>query len=267
MTATPTPGAAPGAAPLGSLDLSDSRRIPFTRLVRVELRKMADTRAGFWLLVSIVLITAAIITIFFLAADESDRVFINFIGITATPQGLLLPVLGILLVTSEWGQRTALTTFALEPSRPRVLWAKVAAALLIGLAAIVVAVALAALATVIGGQDGAWENIGADDFGNLAILQVSGLVQGLAFGMVLLNSAGAIVAYFVLPIAFSIVANLWTAMRDAAPWVDIGTAQGPLAAGVDLTGEQWAQVLVVTLIWIVLPFAVGLWRVLRAEVK
>ena len=112
--------------------------------MRVELRKMADTRAGFWLLLSIGLITAAILVIFLLVAPDDQKTFLNFMGATATPQGFLLPVLGILLVTSEWGQRTALTTFALEPSRPRVIGAKFVAALLIGLAAIVVAVALAA---------------------------------------------------------------------------------------------------------------------------
>ena len=38
--------------------------------------------------------------------------------------GILLPVLGILLVTSEWSQRTAMVTFTLEPSRSRVIAAK-----------------------------------------------------------------------------------------------------------------------------------------------
>ena len=34
-----------------------------------------------------------------------------------------------------------------------------------------------------------------------------------------------------------------------------------------MSGEQWAQLAVGTAIWVVLPFVVGLWRVLRAEVK
>ena len=68
-------------------------------------------------------------------------------GVTATPQGFLLPVLGILLVTSEWTQRTALVSFTLMPVRGRVLVAKVLAALIAGLAAIVLAMAVAALAT------------------------------------------------------------------------------------------------------------------------
>lgn len=250
-----------------TLDVSDTRPVPFLRTVGVELRKMADTRAGMWLLVSVALITLAIVVIVFLVAPQDDQVFLTFMGATATPQGFVLPVLGILLVTSEWGQRTTLTTFALEPSRAKIIWAKVVAALVLGFAAIVVAVAVAAVATLLAGADGAWENIGVDDFGKFGLLQLSGLLQGLAFGLIFLNSAAAIVCFFVLPIAFSIVANLWSALRDAAPWVDLGTSQVPLFSGVDVTGEQWAQLATGSAIWILLPFLAGLVRVLRAEVK
>jgi ABC-2 type transport system permease protein len=250
-----------------TLDLTGTPRIPTSRLINVELRKLADTRSGKWLLITIGLITAAIIAIFFLTADQSERTFLNFIGVTATPQGFLLPVMGILLVTSEWTQRTALVSFTLMPVRGRVLFAKVVAALIAGLAAIVLAVAIASLATVLGGADNAWAGIGADDFGKFGLLQASGILQGLAFGLLFLNSAAAIVTYFVVPIAFSIVAGLWSAMQDAAPWVDLGTAQTPLFEGSHLTGEQWAQLGTATLIWVVLPFVLGLVRVLRAEVK
>ena len=93
--------------PTATLDTSGTARVPFARLVSVELRKMWDTRAGLWLLGSIVVVTAAFMLIFFFVADSQDRSFENFIGFAATPQGFLLPVLGILLVTQEWGQRMA----------------------------------------------------------------------------------------------------------------------------------------------------------------
>ena len=250
-----------------TLDISGTSPVPFGRLIGVELRKMADTRAGMWLLILIGLITAAIVTIFYFAAPDSERTFLNFMGATAAPQGFLLPVLGILLVTSEWGQRTTLTTFVLEPSRPKVIAAKVVAALLLGLVAIVLAVGVAALATVLAGEPGAWDNIGGDDFAKFGLLQMSGVLQGLAFGLIFLNSAAAIVSFFVLPLAFSIVATLWSALQDAAPWIDLGTSQQPLFSGVDLTGEQWAQLATSSAIWIVLPFVAGLIRVIRAEVK
>ena len=250
-----------------TLDVSGTPRIPLTRLVLVELRKLADTRSGKWLLIAIGVITLLIVTAVFLTAKPSDRTFLNFMGATATPQGFLLPVLGILLVTSEWNQRTALVTFTLMPLRGKVVVAKVIAALLAGLAAIVLAVALAALATVAGGATDAWSNIGPDDLAKFGVLQATGVLQGLAFGLLFLNSAAAIVVYFVVPIAFSILANLWSALKDAAPWIDLGTSQPPLYSGVDMTGEQWAQLATSTAIWVLLPFALGVLRVLRAEVK
>jgi ABC-2 type transport system permease protein len=259
--------AAQGARATGTLDLSTTSRVPLARLVKVEMRKMVDTRAGLWLLIAIVAITALITVIFMLTADERDRTFANFIGIMATPQGFLLPVLGILLVTQEWSQRTGMVTFTLEPHRAKVIVAKVLAALLFGLLAVVIAIVFASIGTLVSGGPDAWAGIGVDDFGKYTLLQVTGVLQGLAFGLIFLNSAAAIVSFFVLPIAFSIVASLWDALSDIAPWVDLGTSQQPLFEPSNLTGEQWAQLATGTLIWVVLPFVAGMIRVLRAEVK
>lgn len=262
MTTAPTASTAQT-----TLDLSSTPKVPVTRLVKVEMRKMIDTRAGLWLIIAIVAITALITVIFMLTADDKDRTFTNFMGVMATPQGFLLPVLGILLVTQEWSQRTGMVTFTLEPHRGKVIGAKVVAALLFGLAAVAIAIVFAVLGTAVSGGPDAWVNIGPDDFFKFGLLQVTGVLQGLAFGLIFLNSAAAIVTYFVLPIAFSIVASLWSALNDVAPWVDLGTSQQPLFDGSNLTGEQWAQVATGTLIWVVLPFVAGLVRVLRAEVK
>lgn len=249
------------------LDLSGTDRVPMTRLVGVELRKLTDTRAGKWLLIAIGLITALVITVFYITADAGDRTFVNFMAATAGPQGFLLPVLGILLVTSEWSQRTALVTFSLVPVRSRILTAKVLAAVLAGLAAIVAAIAVAAVATVLGGSANAWAHIGVDDLGKFALLQVSAILQGLAFGLLLLNSAAAIVLYFVIPSAFSILTGLVKSIRPAQPWIDLSAAQQPLFSSGTMTGSDWVHLASGTLLWVVLPFVVGLVRVLRAEVK
>jgi ABC-type transport system involved in multi-copper enzyme maturation permease subunit len=263
-TATGTTGT---DLPPGALDVSGTRGIPFSRLVRVELRKLADTRAGRWLLAVIAVVTALIVVIVFINTDPPDRTFMSFIAATATPQGFVLPVLGILLVTSEWSQRTALVTFTLEPARGRVVAAKVVAALIAGIAAILLAMAVAALAATAGGAAHPWTHLGLDDLGKFALLQISGILQGLAFGLLLLSSAPAIVLYYVLPTAFSIVANVWGALSHAAPWVDLGTSQQPLFSGQHMSGEQWWHLASGSAIWIVLPFLLGLVRVLRAEVK
>jgi len=41
--------------------------------------------------------------------------------LSVLPQSWLLPVLGIMAVTSEWTQRTGLVTHTLEPRRSRIL--------------------------------------------------------------------------------------------------------------------------------------------------
>jgi ABC-type transport system involved in multi-copper enzyme maturation permease subunit len=241
--------------------------IPMSRLVRVEVRKMADTRSGMWLLIGLAAITLAIVAIYFVTADQSERTFLHFMGATLGPQGFLLPVLGILLITSEWSQRTGLVSFTLVPLRGRVLTAKVIAGLLAGLAAIVLSVGLAALATVVGGASDGFAHFGADELGKFAILQVTGILQGLAFGLLFLSSAPAIVSYFVFPTALNILGSLWSPLHDIQPWIDLWASQAPLFTADNLSGEQWAQIGVSNLIWVVVPFLIGLVRVLRAEVK
>jgi hypothetical protein len=175
--------------------------------------------------------------------------------------------MGILLVTQEWSQRTAMVTFTLEPHRSRTLAAKVYAALLLGLTAILLAFAVGTVATLVFGTDDAFAQVEMVDFAKFGIAQASGVLQGLAFGLLFLNSAAAIVTYFVLPTAFSVLANVVEFLKDKAAWIDLGTAQEPLFRSGNLSGEEWAQIAVTAAIWVAIPFLVGLWRMLRAEVK
>ena len=93
---------------------------------------MFDTRSGFWLMASIlitsVLATAAIIVF----APDDQQTYDNFAAAVGIPMTIILPIIGILAVTSEWSQRSGLTTFTLVPHRGRVLWAKFIAAVGVG---------------------------------------------------------------------------------------------------------------------------------------
>ena len=145
MSATHASPSQPAPGTPSRFDVSGTQRVPFQRLVAVELRKIADTRSGRWLLAAILALTLIFMGIYLFAADPGDRVFGAFLAIASTPQGFLLPVLGILLVTSEWSQRTAMVTFALEPSRGRVVAAKTVSALIWGASAFLAAIVIAAL--------------------------------------------------------------------------------------------------------------------------
>jgi ABC-2 type transport system permease protein len=252
-----------------TLDVSGTPGVPLSRLVRVELRKMVDTRAGMWLLIAIGVVTGLATLIFGLVGHDQDKTFGAFLGFAGAPQGFLLPVLGILLVTQEWGQRTGMVTFTLEPHRGRVLRAKVYAALVLAIGAIVVAFAFAVLATLVLGGSNRWGDFTAIDVLKITVGQLAGTIQGFSYGLLLLVSAAAIVTYFVLPQVISIVVNVVPALTDKAPWLDFGTAQSKLFSFGEgnLSGKEWTQLAVTGFVWVVIPFLVGLWRVLRAEVK
>jgi hypothetical protein len=99
-------------------------RIPLARLTRVELRKMFDTRSGFWLMASL-LITALLATAgVILWAPDSDLTYTTFVSAIRFPMAVILPLIAILSITSEWSQRSGLTTFTLVPHRSRVIGAK-----------------------------------------------------------------------------------------------------------------------------------------------
>ncbi|QIK65710.1 ABC transporter permease [Nocardioides sp. HDW12B] len=250
-----------------TLDVSGTAPVTLARLVRVELRKMSDTRAGLWLLSIIGVITVLVIVAFFAVGESDDRTFLALLGFASIPQGVLLPVLGILLVTQEWGQRTAMVTFTLVPDRGRVLLAKCLAAVVLVLAGLALAALVALPLSLLGGSDAPFDGVTANVAASLLIGFLLGIVWGLAFGMVFLSSAVAIVLYFLVPTITSVVSGVWSSARDWLAWVDLGTSQGALFTEGGPSGEQWAQIATGSLVWIVLPGAVGIWRILRSEVK
>src|SRR5436190_14892223 len=111
MTATALPS--PFAA-------SRDERPGLSRLTLVELRKMTDTRAGFWLQLAVVGLTLAIAGLILGFGNDTDQSLEQMLKATIQPSANLLPVIGILLVSSEWSQRTAQVTFTLVPRRMRV---------------------------------------------------------------------------------------------------------------------------------------------------
>lgn len=254
--------------PFPRLDFTLTPRTRFSRLVSVELRKTVDTRAGRWLVAAILAITAASMLLYYAIGDDAAKTFRDFIGFAAQPQTFLLPVLGILLITSEWSQRTALVTFTLAPSRTMVIGAKVVAAMLLSLVAYAGAVLLAAMATLVAGRDDGFDDVTAPVLLLFLAVQLLGILQGVAYGLLLLSTPAAIVTFFVLPTASTLVFTTVPALGDLAPWLDLQTAQSPLVNGdFTLAAEQLAQIGVTALIWVVLPFIAGWLRVMRAEIK
>jgi ABC-2 type transport system permease protein len=235
------------------------------RLVAVELRKIVDTRAGFWMQVATVALTVVVVIVRLATGDAADHTFASVLSLGIKPAAVLLPVAGILLVTSEWSQRTGMITFALVPVRSRVVAAKLAASLVLafGMLAVSVAIVAAGVAVASPGVDGAWSDA-PTLIAQSAVYLGGGMLTGVAFGMVLLASASAIVTLFALPIAWTAVASL-SFLAHAAPWLDTRLALGPMPEEV-MSATQWAHAGTALALWMLLPLLIGTWRITRREV-
>jgi len=247
--------------------------IPLGRIVRVELRKMFDTRSGFWLIASIGIsgLLATIATIAF--APDKDLTYYNFAAAIGFPITVILPMIALLSITSEWSQRSGLTTFTYVPSRRRVVLAKTWSAVIVAIASMLFAFAVGAVGNVVGstiaGTPTIWDLSVAHAttivLGNLVSLSI-----GVMVGMLVLSSAGGLVTYFVLALVVPNLTGLLAAsqdwFKDLQPWVDLPFAQTPLFEGMD-TGADWAHVATSFALWIVVPGYFGLRRVMHSEVK
>jgi ABC-type transport system involved in multi-copper enzyme maturation permease subunit len=241
-------------------------RPTLTRLTVVELRKMTDTRAGFWLQLSVVGLAVLVVVINALAGHASDHQFMDYFSGTSQGISALLPVLGILLVTSEWSQRTAMITFTLVPQRARVVGAKVLAAVALALVALVVALLLAVIGTALTdpGIGRTWR-LPPGALGQVALYLTATMLIGVAFGAVLLNSAPAIVLYYLVPIGFGALGAIH-ALDKPMLWIDQSRAMEHITDRF-LSGSEWAHVGTSLALWILVPLVVGLGRIQRSEIR
>lgn len=250
---------------------------PFRRVLRVEARKMFDTRSGFWMLASIGILSVIATGATIIFGDRETLTFEDFASAVGIPMSVILPMIGVLSVTSEWSQRTALTTFTLVPSRGRTVAAKLvnvlAIGLAIGLAAMLVAMAVGAVGNLIVsnavGVDTQW-GVSVAEVAQIVLASEIGMLMGFVLGLIIRNSPGAIVGYFVyalvIPGVSGALASAQDWWADNAPWFDLNSAVFPLYDD-SLGGEAWAQLGVASLIWLVIPGLIGLRLMLRSEVK
>jgi ABC-2 type transport system permease protein len=186
---------------------------------------------------------------------------------------IILPIIAVLSVTSEWSQRSGLATFTLVPHRGRVLLAKALAVVLVTVPATLVAFGVGAAGNVAGSAladvPAVWDQ-DLVDVGYFALGQTLLLLVGFVLGALIRNSSGAIVAYmiygFVAPglLAFLAFNQAWFA--DARPWLDPKYNQDALLRG-DVAGDQWSQLAVTAFVWLVVPMVAAVVNVLRSEVK
>ena len=217
-------------------------------------------------MVAAIAVTVVAVIVRVVIGDAQDHTFLSVLNVGLQPTALVLPIIGILLVTSEWSQRTGLITFTLTPLRWRVVAAKLLASLVLVAAALsmVLAVVAAGVLVAAPGVDGTWDGSGAM-VGQTAVYLLTGTIGGVAFGAALLASAPAFVAYFALPTAWAAVVSL-PFLDGVAPWVDKFRGLGPMSEEV-LSATQWAHAGTTVLVWMVVPLLIGAYRITRREVS
>lgn len=257
--------------------------IPFTRLVAVEWRKMIDTVAGRWLMIVTALMMALTIIGMLTAValnDNFEPTDNDFSGALQLIVLLLAPVFAIMVTTSEWGQRTHLTAFTLEPRRTRVLGAKFGAVVIFAVATLALALVLGAAgnaATSLFDRDVVW-NMSASDLAWAVLLQFALILSAFALGLLVLNTAAAVAIFYVAAIVlrfivYPIFMGLFGWFVDLAPFVDVFFAFAVASGGEDLDGDvidgiaRFAPLLSSLTIWLLIPGFLGTWRATRAEVK
>ena len=255
----------PAAAPIA---VNSSPGIPFARLFHVELRKQTDTRASLALLAIIAVGMLGFTAIELFMNSDGPKSFEMFQAGALMPLMMFLPVIAILAVTSEWSQRTALVTFVWEPRRGRVIAAPFASALLLAILGALLALGIAALGTALAGalgSDVTW-SFAPSVLGGLLVTLVLLVAQGIAFGLLIQNTPGAIVAYFVLPTIMTMLSSLVGWIGKYADWIDLTFATAGVSNG-EFNSATISRAAVASLLWIVLPGVLGLIRMWRREVK
>lgn len=239
--------------------------IPFLTLLRVESRKMLDTRSGKAVLATIIGIALVILGWLTIRGDTPAS-FERFSNATMAGVSLLTPIIAVLAMASEWTQRTALTTFTLAPRRGRVLAAKFLSAILLLAAVNLFVLVLVAGTTELNGLIHG-DPTSYDGFGGIVrttlIIGTLTATMAAAFGAVAAQTAVALVAYFIAPTAFSLFSL--AVLGNSAPWFDVFSAFDRLSGS-----DPWVnmgQTLTAVTIWVIIPAVVGIVRSLRREVK
>ena len=252
-----------------TIDLEPTRQtaVPpqrFTTQLRVETRKLLDTRGGLAVL-GVIIATCVFALIWLLSHSKYPVTFHRYSTGAANIVAFLIPVVTLMAMTAEWTQRTALSTFTMSPRRGRVLTAKFLAGLAVSTVVLGTVLLFAAGATVLGGLihgHATWEPMGSD-IRTYFIIMFLEVVMAAAFAAIAGQTAVALVAYFIFPSAWAAFAD--NVLGGTARWFDIFAAYDRLSSPHPF--DHMGQTLTAVACWIMVPAVLGIRRSLRREIK
>lgn len=235
--------------------------LTFTRTVAVEARKLVNTTAG----LTLSLAAVPLMAVFAFGRTFSpapDTTLGQVVSVASIPASWILMVCAVLLVATEFS-RTAGITFTLDPHRGRVLAAKAAAVVSVALLATLIALGLG-MAAALAGQATGHELPLTLDPTRLAInagaLMFTGLTA-LAWALLTRNAPAPIVVLLLWPTLAMLAANFSDTARELLSWINIDA----VLTLVNPSPLVWAKLTTSVLFWIVLPGAIGAWRLLRGD--
>ena len=249
----------------GTLLAPPAGPLRFHRLLRVEWRKSIDTRAARWLLTAIAIFTAGAAMLPLFLPQEMQQGWLSYLAMTALVLALLLPLVSIMTLTSEWGQRSVLVTFTQEPRRDRVVAAKVLSGLALALLGAAYAFGISAAAMAVSdilGRSVTW-SVEWKYVAGFTLFVIVNSLMGMAFGALLLNTPAAIVVFLVLPTLWTILSFGW--LEDLGRWLDTAQTYRYILES-DWNGHT-GPILVSLAVWVALPLTLGTMRTLRREVS
>jgi ABC-type transport system involved in multi-copper enzyme maturation permease subunit len=248
-----------------------------TALVQSELLKIRTTRAWWAYLVVIVLLTG-IGTAGSIGSSESlDRSTVSFqldLVSTAGVSVLIAIILGITMITTEFRHGTVTPTFLAEPHRERVILSKAIAAVVfaIGFAllalAVVAAVAIPWL-TIVDAQLHLGDTELVQRAGEQILSTVLWALMGVAIGTAVHSQVAALVGTLIwIFLVESLLVGLLglvdaDGVAEYLPFHALDAADG--TGGDNLL--SYGPGLGVTLGWILLLGAFGIWRTLRRDIS
>jgi len=245
-----------------------------TRLVRAEFLKLRTTQVWFWLLLATIAISALVVVGQMAGSGSSIRtpgdVPQLWSGFAQTPGYILVFVLGVLGVTTEFRYQTITPTVLTTPSRWTIVTAKMITYALTGVAFAVVAVAVEFAVGLpwLASRDIAvhWGSgpVVHSIVGTLLVIALFGIV-GLGFGALLRNQIVGVVVGIIfllvlenILVAIPVVKHAWPYTPNGAVQAIVYTPGGgnsDTANGVHLL-PGWAGVIVL-LLWAFVPAIVG----------
>jgi hypothetical protein len=240
------------------------------REVLIELRKYAGTRGGRTVLIAVAALTAGLSVVGAVVATGAP---LSLSGALAFPMTLLeiaLPLVVLLLWTTEWSTRDVVQTFVFRPRRGQVLASKSVAALVLVVAGLGWGVATSLLAVgaraVLTGT--ALSATGL--VGTPGTLTSSALTVGLyalfgaAIGLLVARTAPALVVFLITVAVLDTLLTL--ALGERSVWISLGQAVSRLTAG-GLTAVDLPSLATALVLWIVAPVVIGGVTFLRREAR